>query len=116
MPARGLGWVAAGCRGWAENCGDPSAKDDEEAHSLRNSNPNFAVSVGAVLGCFVAMGLGRPQCHVGTSLQQSLSASTPSTLKGQFPEKKSALMQPVNHLLPVFLHHHVQSSTMPYIS
>lgn len=31
----------------------------EEAHSLRNSNPNSAVSLGAAFGHFVAVGLGQ---------------------------------------------------------
>ena len=39
--------------------GIPRLGMTEEARSLRNSKPNSAVNLGAVLGHFIALGLGQ---------------------------------------------------------
>lgn len=91
MPASVLSWV-----GWPlapmvrlRTAGILRLGTTEEAPSLRNSKPNSAISLGAVLGHFISWGLGQTSVSLEEQVcGQSLSASAPSTLKGwSFPRK-----------------------------
>lgn len=52
------GWLLALVVG-LRTAGIPRLGMTERPHSLRNSKPNSAISLGAVLGHFIALGLGQ---------------------------------------------------------